>query len=195
MSVLVDRDILAAMDRGEIVVDPFDRSCLGSNSYDVHLAPTLRVYDNPARWGRPLDAREDNATSDIRIPDDGVVLRPGRLYLASTVEHTESRLHVPILNGRSSVGRLGLSIHVTAGTGDVGFCGRWTMELFVVEPLRVYAGMPVGQLLWMTASDVPEVSYADKPTAKYGAHADGASLLPQPSRLHEDLARGGGRGA
>lgn len=195
MSILVDRDIIAAMDMGEIFVDPFDRSCLGSNSYDVHLAGTLRVYEAFSRWGHPIDARADNRTVDVRIPDDGIVLQPGRLYLASTVEYTESLLHVPILNGRSSVGRLGLSIHVTAGTGDVGFCGRWTMELFVVEPLRVYAGMPVGQLLWMTASGVPEVSYADKPTAKYGALADGASLLPQPSRLHEDLARRGGRGA
>lgn len=198
MSVLVDRDILMAMDLGLIVVQPFDRACLGTNSYDVHLAPTLRVYKAGRSRadmmdggvdvqtivdGDPLDVRVPRETIDYDIGPEGFVLEPGELYLASTVEHTESHEHVPMLNGRSSLGRLGLSIHVTAGTGDVGFRGRWTMELFVVKRLRVYAGIPVGQLLWFATTSVPLVSYGHKPSAKY----NDAGPLPQPSKLHEEI--------
>lgn len=193
MSVLVDKDILGAIQRGAIVVSPFDPSCLGTNSYDVHLAPTLRTYvkeydtncftGSLALGSLPLDARVERATVDIPIPQGGIVLWPGTLYLAGTVERTESHEHVPMLNGRSSLGRLGLSIHVTAGTGDVGFCGHWTMEMFVIEPLRVHAGMAVGQLLWMTASGVPVTPYGSKASAKYSE----AGSLPQASKLHEEL--------
>lgn len=199
MSVLVDKDILAAIDRGAIVITPFDPKCLGTNSYDVHLAPTLRVYKQERGMGRdalgwpvpnvelPLDLRVQRETVDVPIPKEGIVLEPGELYLASTVEYTESRDHVPMLNGRSSIGRSGLSIHVTAGTGDVGFRGQWTMELFVVKPLRIHAGVPIGQLLWLTTSGVPAVSYDRKPSAKY----NDAGPLPQPSKLHEELAAAG----
>lgn len=201
MSVLVDRDIIEAMGRGEIAVDPFDPACLGTNSYDVHLAPVLRTYvrgrDIPRdflgepHWGHrlPIDMAADTPTEDVRIPDAGLVLEPGRLYLASTVEYTESHAHVPVLNGRSSVGRLGLSIHVTAGTGDVGFCGHWTMEMFVIEPLRVYPGVAIGQILWLAASGRPDFTYRTKNAAKYNK----GGPLPQPSRLHVELAQGSGR--
>lgn len=181
MSVLVDRDILEAIERGTIVITPFDLKCLGTNSYDVHLAPTLRVYrTSPVKV---LDTHEQAETEDIVIPSYGFVLQPGELYLASTVEHTESHEHVPMLNGRSSTGRLGLSIHVTAGTGDVGFRGPWTMELTVVKRLRVHAGDPIGQLLWLEASISPAVPYDKKPSAKY----NDAGPLPQPSKLHEEI--------
>lgn len=193
MSVLVDRDILLAMDRGAVVITPFRRECLGTNSYDVHLAPTLRVYKTEKSKlfysmtseqfeDEPLDTRMRRDTVDIEIPSDGFILEPGELYLASTVEWTESLEHVPMLNGRSSTGRLGLSIHVTAGTGDVGFRGPWTMELTVVKRLRVYAGDAIGQLLWFRTESAPITQYGDKPSAKY----NDAGPLPQPSRLHEE---------
>ncbi len=182
MSILVDNDILIAMERGEIVIDPFDRGCLGTNSYDVHLRAELRVYTDHET---PLDVDKPRRTRDVPIPNGGLILEPGELYLASTVEHTESHAHVPVLNGRSSIGRLGLSIHVTAGTGDVGFCGMWTMELFVIKRLRIRAGIPIAQLLWFTASSAPAVPYYRKPSAKYR----GAGPLPQPSLLHQELSR------
>lgn len=190
---------MAAMTSGAIVIRPFDRRCLGTNSYDVHLAPTLRVYKQehvrvllPGPEGKPsvessvdtpLNVYESNSTVDVPIPEDGFVLQPGELYLASTIEHTESHEHVPMLNGRSSLGRLGLSIHVTAGTGDVGFRGHWTMELFVIKRLRIYAGLAVGQLLWLETSGAPMRPYGDKASAKY----NDAGSLPQPSKLHEEL--------
>jgi dCTP deaminase len=196
VSVLVDETILAAMDRGAIVIRPFDRCCLGTNSYDVHLAPTLRVYKDgkvnvPIFGGGseaidllgPLDVRVPRETVDVPIPEEGIVLEPGELYLASTTEYTESNEHVPMLNGRSSLGRYGLSIHVTAGTGDVGFRGHWTMELFVIKPLRVYAGIAVGQLLWLETSGAPLRLYGGKASAKY----NDTGPLPQPSKLHEEL--------
>jgi dCTP deaminase len=177
--MLVDREILAAVEAGAIVIDPFDREALGTNSYDVHLSPTLRIYRDVGEYvknysgstryvTKPLDVREKRETVDHIIGPDGFVLQPDELYLASTIEYTESHAHVPILNGKSGLGRLGLSIHVTAGTGDVGFCNHWTMELFVVKPLRIYAGMPVGQLLWHAVAAIPLRPYNVKPSAKYG---------------------------
>lgn len=199
MSALVDADILAALASGAIVIDPFDRTCLGTNSYDVHLAPTLRVYKSLGKevvwreacgmtWLKevPLDVRVPRETVDVTIPEDGLTLEPGELYLASTVERTESLFHLPMLNGRSSLGRLGLSIHVTAGTGDVGFRGHWTMELFVVKRLRIYPNIPIGQLLWFTTENEPLVPYGSKPSAKYSD----AGAFPQASKLHEELSGG-----
>lgn len=203
MSALVDSGIINAMADDLIKIEPYHRKHLGTNSYDVHLADTLRIYKVEHETVRrtlvsdfygtqptyvsdeiPLDVRVPCETVDVRIPDDGYVLKPGELYLASTVEYTESLKHLPILNGKSSLGRLGLSIHVTAGTGDVGFRGHWTMELFVIKPLRIYAGMAIGQLLWFTVSGTPEVPYDVKPSAKYG----GRDALPQASKMHQESA-------
>jgi dCTP deaminase len=194
VSVLVDCDIITHVSKGSIVIDPFDRACLGTNSYDVHLADTLHVYDLEFEHVRgtsgnvirteemALDPRVPRATKAIKIPGAGFVLQPGELYLASTTEYTESHEHLPILNGKSSLGRLGLSIHVTAGTGDVGFRGNWTMELFVVKPLRVYKGMAIGQLLWFTTASTPDVPYDLKPSAKYG----GRRPEPQASKMYQE---------
>jgi dCTP deaminase len=198
MSVLVDSEIRRAHDSGVIIIEPFDRKALGTNSYDVHLAKTLRIYKteymtvpDPNAYAAlertinvpaPLDARGKHETIDIEIPDSGYVLMPNELYLASTVEYTESHQHLPLLNGKSSIGRLGLSIHVTAGTGDVGFRGHWTMELFVIKPLRVYAGMAIGQLLWIDTKEAPDVPYDLKQSAKY----NNRDPLPQASRMHQE---------
>lgn len=187
MSVLVDSEILRAIDQYKsIVIEPFDRNSLGTNSYDVHLAKTLKCY-KPIRgvferYTIELDCSKPNPTYDIEIPEEGFVLRPGTLYLASTVEYTESREHLPFLNGKSSIGRLGLSIHVTAGTGDVGFRGHWTMELFVIHPLRIKAGMAIGQLLWFNTNEAPDVPYDRKQSAKY----NNRDPLPQASKMHQE---------
>lgn len=200
MSVLVDNDIMSALDEGSIIVEPFNREALGTNSYDVHLAPHLRTYKlnviQPAQRHtrldvccdaiyEELDCRKQHETIDHEIGPNGFVLEPGTLYLASTVEYTESHKHLPMLNGKSSMGRLGLSIHVTAGTGDVGFRGHWTMELFVVHPLRVYAGMAIGQLLWFTASDAPDTPYDLKQSAKY----NNREARPQASEAWRNFER------
>lgn len=183
--ILVDRDILYAIEAGDIKIEPFDRNALGTNSYDVHLAPTLKVYKRTDEHGlaKCLDVREKPETEEITIPEEGYVLMPGVLYLASTIEYTEAHKHVPMLNGKSSIGRLGLSIHVTAGTGDVGFCNHWTMELFVIEPLRIYAGIPIGQLLYFQPANAPLVPYGQKNNAKYVVR----EATPQASLMHKNF--------
>ncbi len=165
--ILSDREILAAIEAGEIVIQPYDRSKLGTNSYDVHLGATLAVYEDAI-----LDARVHNRIRSFQIPEEGIVLQPGRLYLGVTHEYTETHRTVPFLEGKSSVGRLGIDIHATAGKGDVGFCNHWTLEISVSMPVRVYAGMPVGQLIYFQVSGDIENYYNRKPNAKYNQRSD-----------------------
>jgi dCTP deaminase len=160
--ILTDKDILAALESGAIKIVPFRRECLGSNSYDVHLGKTLARYRDPI-----LDARKHNEVEYFEIPPEGFLLEPHEFYLGVTEEYTETWKHVPFLEGKSSVGRLGIDIHATAGKGDVGFCNYWTLEISVKKPVRVYAGMPVGQLIYFEVKGVPEVLYHSKKTAKY----------------------------
>lgn len=165
--ILSDTDILSAIESGEIVIEPFRRQSLGSNSYDVHLGEWLATYDS-----YELDARAHNTITTFRIPEEGFVLEPSKFYLGVTLEYTESHMHVPFLEGKSSVGRLGIDIHATAGKGDVGFCNHWTLEISVKQPIRVYAGMPVGQLIYFTTSGAVEVPYNVKGSAKYNTRTD-----------------------
>jgi dCTP deaminase len=91
------------------------------------------------------------------------------LYLGVTKEYTETHAHIPFLEGKSSTGRLGIDIHATAGKGDVGFCNTWTLEISVSQPVRVYAGMPIGQLIYFVVDGEIGVKYSDKKSAKYNA--------------------------
>ncbi|MEM7672730.1 MAG: dCTP deaminase [Verrucomicrobiota bacterium] len=160
--ILSDSAILEAMERGEIGISPFDRSSLGSNSYDVHLGANLAVYTSAV-----LDAREHNQVEHFEIGNEGYVLHPGRTYLGVTAEYTETLRHVPFLEGKSSVGRLGIDIHATAGKGDIGFCNHWTLEISVHQPVRVYPGMPIAQLIYFVAEGDVMVPYSSKSSAKY----------------------------
>ena len=153
--ILADGQIAAAVDDGTIVIKPFHREYLGPNSYDVHLAPWIRVYHDIT-----LDCAKEMQSFERKMDDTGMILYPGRLYLASTVEYTETDYHVPFLDGKSSLGRLGVRIHATAGRGDVGFHGHWTLEIDVVQPIRIYPRMPIGQIIFHEAY---------RPTYPYGA--------------------------
>ena len=172
--ILSDKEILAEIENGNILVEPFRRECLGSNSYDVHLSKYLAVYQDEI-----LDARQHNQIQEIIIPAEGYVLQPGVLYLGVTEEYTETHRHVPFLEGKSSVGRLGIDIHATAGKGDVGFCNTWTLEISVTQPVRIYAGMPIGQLIYFEVKGDVERKYSEKPDAKY----NNRSLRPVESMM------------
>ena len=165
--ILTDHGILQAMAAGDILVSPFDRNCLGSNSYDVHLGKTLAVYEDSL-----LDAKKHNKIKTFEIPPEGFVLLPSHFYLGVTAEYTETLKHVPFLEGKSSVGRLGIDIHATAGKGDVGFCNHWTLEISVKQPVRVYAGMPIGQLIYFEIQGEILTSYSQKASAKYNTKAE-----------------------
>lgn len=160
--ILSDKKILEELESGGIVINPFSRSNLGTNSYDVHLGKYLATYEN-----RELDARKHNKINVFDIPEQGYVLQNDTLYLGVTEEYTESHKHVPFLEGKSSVGRLGIDIHATAGKGDVGFCNSWTLEISVKQPVRVYAGMPIGQLIYFEVEGEIENFYNLKKSAKY----------------------------
>ena len=165
--ILSDKKILEAIETGDIVIEPFSRECLGTNSYDVHLGKWFAVYKD-----RVLDARKHNQIEHFEIPEEGFVLQPGTLYLGVTEEYTETYHAVPFLEGKSSVGRLGIDIHATAGKGDVGFCNTWTLEISCTQPVRIYAGMPIGQLIYFMVEGDIERMYNKKQDAKYNARTD-----------------------
>jgi dCTP deaminase len=171
--ILSDLRILEEMEKGTIVVTPYNRDCLGSNSYDVHLGKYLALYTDTE-----LDAKKHNMIEHFEIPDEGFLLMPDKFYLGVTEEYTESHAHIPFLEGKSSTGRLGIDIHATAGKGDVGFCGNWTLEISVKMPVRVYAGMPIGQLIYFPADGEILVPYNTKKNAKYSG---------QPNRPVESM--------
>ena len=160
--ILSDKRILEEIEKDTIKIDPFVRESLGTNSYDVHLSKHLAVYRD-----KVLDAKKHNTVDHFEIPAEGYVLQPGELYLGVTQEYTETHTHVPFLEGKSSTGRLGIDIHATAGKGDVGFCGNWTLEISVKQPVRIYKGMPVGQLIYFPVDGEIEIKYNQKKNAKY----------------------------
>jgi dCTP deaminase len=165
--ILTDSMILQEMEKGTIVITPFDRKNLGSNSYDVHLGRYLATYKSDI-----LDARMHNEVDHFEIPENGLILLPHRLYLGVTEEYTETHAHVPFLEGKSSIGRLGIDIHATAGKGDVGFCNTWTLEISVKQPVRVYRAMPIGQLIYFQIAGEIGTAYTAKRSAKYTARTD-----------------------
>ena len=167
--ILSDSSILHAIEKKDIVIEPYDRSCLGTNSYDVHLSKFLACYVDDV-----IDAKRHNQVKHFEIDQTGIVLNPGKTYLGSTLEYTETHQCVPFLEGKSSVGRLGIDIHATAGKGDVGFCNHWTLEISVSQSVRVYAGMPIGQLIYFMVDGKVEVDYSAKASAKYNKRT------PQP---------------
>ena len=123
--ILSDSSILHAIEKKDIVIEPYDRSCLGTNSYDVHLSKFLACYVDDV-----IDAKRHNQVKHFEIDQTGIVLNPGKTYLGSTLEYTETHQCVPFLEGKSSVGRLGIDIHATAGKGDVGFCFRFFSKIW-----------------------------------------------------------------
>lgn len=160
--ILSDKVILEEIEKGKIKIEPFDRESLGTNSYDVKLGKYLAVYKTDI-----LDAKSHNEIEQFEIPEDGYILLPSKLYLGVTEEYTETFDYVPFLEGKSSVGRLGIDIHATAGKGDAGFCNTWTLEISVKQPVRVYASMPIGQLIYFKMDGEAINPYNKKKNAKY----------------------------
>jgi dCTP deaminase len=160
--ILTDLRILEEIEKGTIKIQPYNRIDLGSNSYDVHLGKWLATYVDAT-----LDAKLHNKIEYFEIPDEGFILQPSGFYLGVTEEYTETHAHVPFLEGKSSTGRLGIDIHATAGKGDVGFCGNWTLEISCKQPVRIYKGMPIGQLIYFPVDGEIGTKYNQKSNAKY----------------------------
>lgn len=173
--ILSGDDILAHRGHG-LDITPFNLSQVNPNSYNVRLAPELLKCVSPV-----LDMKSPGDYGELTLPQNGLVLFPGRLYLGRTVERIKSRDFVPMIEGRSSVGRLGMAIHVTAGFGDLGFDGHFTLEISVLVPLIVYPDVQIAQVAFHAISN---------PGRRYeGKYAHDGSF-PVPSRLHTEWVDG-----
>ena len=159
----------------EIIIEPFDQSRVNPNSYNLTLHNELLVYEN-----HELDMKKLNPTKRITIPEEGLVLEPNRLYLGRTNELTKTEGFVPMLEGRSSTGRLGLFIHVTAGFGDVGFAGYWTLEIFCIQPIRIYPNAEICQIYYHSIKG----DYEPYKSGKYQNNTD-----IQPSLMYKDFEK------
>lgn len=159
----------------EIFIEPYEEDQLNTNSYNLRLHNELMVYDEDV-----LDMKKENSVSLFTIPEDGFLLEAGKLYLGRTIEYTKTDTTVPMLEGRSSIGRLGLFIHVTAGFGDVGFAGFWTLEMFCVKPIRIYPGVEIAQIFYHTI----EGDYVKYKSSKYQNNKG-----VQPSMLYKDFEK------
>ena len=171
--ILSGKEIKKQVKEGSIAIDPFTDEQINPNSYNLRLHPDLLVYDNDI-----LDMREKNSASPLVIPERGLLLEPHKLYLGRTVERTSTDKYVPMLEGRSSVGRLGLFIHITAGFGDIGFDGFWTLEIFCVQPIRIYSGLEICQIFYHTIDGDFDLYRSKKYQSNKGV---------QPSMLYKDF--------
>ena len=170
--MLTKSAILEQMRLGNIIIAPFNQAQLNPNSYNVTLNERLEFYVCDV-----LDAYGNNPTEEIIIPKKGYVLEPNVLYLARTNEYTETYNLVPGIDGRSSIGRLGIEIHRTAGFGDVGFRGTWTLEITAIMSVRVYPNMQIGQLYYEEITG--------EPTNYEGRYQD--QIDATPCRLYKDF--------
>ena len=149
--ILSGKRIKQEIDKGTIVIKPFDEKRLNPNSYTVRLDDELLTYEHGL-----LDMRVEEPYTIERMTATGKLLIPGKIYLAKTIEKTETHGFVPMLEGRSSVGRLGLFVHATAGFGDNGFEGYWTLELSCIQPIVIYPGIEIAQLYYHTIAEADE---------------------------------------
>lgn len=159
----------------QIVIEPYSENLLNPNSYNLRLHDELLIYDQTE-----LDMKVPNTFLIQKIPSDGFLIEPGRLYLGRTLEYTETHDLVPMLEGRSSIGRLGLFVHITAGFGDIGFKGFWTLEIMCVQPIRIYPGVEICQIFYHTV----EGAYREYSSGKYQNNQG-----IQPSLLYKDFDR------
>ena len=155
--MLSGEEIIEAVKRGDIVIKPFSESNVNPNSYNLTLGDELIVYTEDV-----LDARKENKTKTIKIPDDGYILVPGNFYLAKTQEYTENDVYVPEISGRSSVGRIGLNIHNSSGFGNLGYKGTWTLQINCIIPTKIYKGMQIGQIYFFPAVGDTSIRYKGK---------------------------------
>ena len=143
--MLTGEHIKKEVNKGNIRISHFDEKRLNPNSYNVRLHPDMYVYTE-----FPLRMDRLNKYESIRIGSNGYLLEPGKLYIGRTVEETATKKYIPMIDGRSSGGRLGISVHVCAGFGDIGFDGTWTLEITVVHPLIILPYSEIAQVSFYT---------------------------------------------
>ena len=187
MSVLSDRDIRSALASGEVRVDPYDPRDLQPSSVDLHLDRSFRVFRNNRYAFIDVRTPQPDLTELLRVDDDEpFILHPGEFVLGQTVEWVELPNDlVARLEGKSSLGRLGLLIHSTAGYVDPGWKGNLTLELSNVAnlPIALYFGMRIGQISFFRMSSPVDRPYG---SAELGSKYQGQSE-PTASAFHRDF--------
>ncbi len=215
MSILTGPEIVRHVRQGTIVIDPFDETAVGPNSYDLRLAPEMKVYSkayplhlhNNMYWCKaltlderlqkkylpseiePLDMKVEEPTVNLTIPEEGLVIWPGICYLACTVECAGSDIFIPCVEGRSSIGRFAVFAHTSAGFGDLSFSGpdrpaQWTLEVVAVQPVRIYAGIRICQVIFTTPEHGKDLGPLPRYNGKYTGQRG-----PKPSYLWKDLQK------
>ncbi len=170
--ILTGLEIIKQVKGGKLQIDPFDVEQINPNSYNFRLGATLKYYINDV-----LDPKVKQEVKTVSLPDEGYILSPGRIYLGHTFEVMGSDHYVPIIKGRSSSARLGLFIHVTADLIDIGSHNQWTLQLYAVQPIKIYPGMLIGQVtFWQVIGEI------EKYSGKYQG-----SLGPCESKIYEDF--------
>lgn len=148
--ILTGSKIADEVRRKRIHITPFDESRINPNSYNFRLGKLIKVYKDNV-----LDPKQVNETEDIIIPEEGIIISPDKLYLGHTMEVMGSNEYVPIIRGRSSIGRIGVFINITADLIDIGSINQWTLQIHAVQPVKLYAGMHIGQVtFWETEGEI-----------------------------------------
>ena len=185
--LLSDRDILTELDSGRVQLDPLSRDMIQPSSIDVRLDKFFRVFDNHKYPHIDPAADQSDLTREVEVTsDETFVLHPGEFVLGSTYEVVSLPDDIAArLEGKSSLGRLGLLTHSTAGFIDPGFSGHVTLELANVAtlPIKLYPGMKIGQLCFFRLSSPADNPYG---SAKYGSRYQG-QRGPTPSRSHANF--------
>lgn len=148
--ILSGLKIKEEVNNNKIIISPFDENDVNPNSYNYTLGDYVKVYVNDV-----LDSKCRQEVKIIPIPDDGLVLETNKVYLGFTNEVIGSDYYVPIITGRSSTGRLGLFVQITSDLVDIGFKGRLTLQMHATQPVKIYKGMKIGQIMfWRIFGDV-----------------------------------------
>ena len=169
--MLTGSKILEEIEAGHIRITPFDKTKVNPNSYNLTLNNTLLVYSD-----KVIDFKKNNPTNKIIIPESGLVLKPNTLYIGRTNERCWTDRYIPQLDGRSSIGRLGITIHVTAGYGDIGWDGTWTLEIMAIHPVRIYPNIEFCQISYHTPYGLTNIQYEGRYQGQIDPTASRSSL-------------------
>ena len=170
--ILKAKEITKQVKKGNITIEPFDESLLKPNSYIYHLEDTILEISEIS------DPKEPIKTKELKITKEGLTLMPHKLYLGTTKETLGSKKYVSSLTGRARTGKLGLFVQITADLGQIGKAHKWTLEIHVVQPLKIYPNMPIGQItFWIPKGKI------DKDSVEYYSTKD----TPQPSKLFNQI--------
>lgn len=176
--ILSDKTILQEIAAGNIIIDPLNPAYVNPNSVDLTLAPQFKRYVADV-----LDPRQPNPVEEFIIPEEGYVLQPGEVYLYACNERIGVKNNIRAkVEGKSSLGRLGLFIHVTAGFIDTGFEGSLVLELVATRPIRMYPNMKICQVEFARVEGEILETYDKKQGSKYHGQSG-----VQESKYHENF--------